>query len=336
MNGSSAIASHRRTCTFVLRSRNCLSTGALAVLCALLFAGMLGGCSSLPKSSGGVNSVKNQAAAYAAQGNTYYQQGNYVQAEKFFKLALDSDFSVDNRPGISSSYTSLGRVYLAAGDTKAAGEAFDNAIKYAGAAASAEQKTLVVAAETGKAEILLVENKYREALDLLRNAEKLSASPATPEWAALLHDMGAAYKGLEDYPSALTYLTQARDAHAKLGRTLLEASDLYMIASVYSKQGDYSSAFDYAKQALEKDKLMENSIGIGSDLHALGIISERQGKLQDAYDYYYSSLQVFRTLGIASEVQGLLPALENLARRLGKTEEAAGYAAALKQMETSK
>ncbi len=319
------------------RSRQRLrSTGLLLTVALLVLAGAVAGCSSLPKSAPGATAVKNQAAAYAAQGNSYYQQGNYVQAEKFFKLALDSNFSVDNRVGISSSYTSLGRVYLAAGDTRTAGAAFEDAIRYASPATTPDKETLVLDAETGKAEILLVQGRYENALDLLLTAEKRPAPPETAQRAALLHDVGAAYKGLGDYSSALTYLNQAREAHVRLKLVSLEASDLYMIASVYSKQGDYSSALAYANQALEMDKLIENSLGIGSDLRALGIISEKQAKLQDAYDYYYSSLQVFRTLGMAAEVQNLLGALEPLARRLGKTKEAATFADALKQMGTSK
>lgn len=302
----------------------------------LIAALLLASCSSLPKGSGRVDSVKNQAAQYASQGNSYYAKGDYVQAEKFFRLALDADFSVDHRSGISSSYTSLGRVYLAAGDIQAAGAAFENAVQFATPATTPEEQTLVIGARTGQAEILLVQGKYRAAIDLLKKSEALPAPADTSERAALLHDLGSAYKGVGDYGTALTYLDQALAAHTKLRLIALQASDLYMIASVYSKRHDFTTAADYAQRALAADKLVENSTGIGSDLRALGIISEKQGRLKEAYQDYYASLQVFRTLGMAPEVRELLTRLEKVARILGKTTEADAYANALKQMGEAK
>lgn len=316
--------------------RGRLSGAGRAVAAALTAALLVVACSSLPKGSSAVDTVKNQAAQYASQGNAYYERGDYVQAEKYFRLALDADFSVDHRAGISSSYTSLGRVYLAAGDLKAAGAAFAKAIQYAAPAATPEEQTLVVAARTGQAEILLVQGSYQAALELLKKTEALPAPADTSEHAALLHDLGGAYKGLENYPMALSYLNEALAAHTKLKLVALQASDLYMIASVYSKQKDYASATDYARRALAADKLVENSVGIGADLRALGIIAEKQGKLPDAYQNYYASLQVFRTLGIAPDVRDLLGRLETVARAMGKSREAADYASALKQMGAAK
>ena len=308
--------------------------GPIAVSLLLLL--LLAGCSSLPKGNGGVNTVKNQAAQYAAQGNTHYEQGDYVQAERYFRMALDADFSVDNRYGVASSYNSLARVYLAAGDNAAARSAFDNAAQHAIPATTPAYQTLIVAIRTGQAELLLVEGKPTAALALLQKAQAAPAPADTVEQANLLHDIGAAHKELGDYPEALVFLNKALDLHNKLGKSALEASDLYMIASVYSKQQDYARAERYANLALEKDKLVENSVGIGSDLRALGIIRERLGQQSQAYESYYSALQVFRTLNMPAEVKDLLGRLEKTATALGKTKEAALYADALKKLEAGK
>lgn len=313
--------------------RSSASATSATVVCCVLLALLLAGCSSLPKGNDGVNTVKNQAAQYAAQGNTHYIEGDYVQAERYFRMALDADFSVDNRYGIASSYNSLARVYLAAGNTAAAASAFSNAIQYATPASTPAYQTLVVAIQTGQAELLLVEGKPKAALDLLKKAQGLPAPTDTVEQANLMHDIGAADKELGHYSEALVSLNAALSLHAKLGKHRLEASDYYMIASVYSKQQDYPSAESYAALALEKDKLVENSVGIGSDLRALGIIRERLGKTSQAYSSYYSALQVFRTLNMAAEVKDLLGRLEKTATALGKTKEAADYADALKKLE---
>lgn len=306
----------------------------LVVLIAVAFA--LAGCSSLPKGGGEIDTVKNQAAAYAGQGNSAYESGDYVRAERFFNLALDADFSVDNRLGVASSYNSLGRVYLAAGDPEAAKSAFDHAEEYAQPATTPEHRSLLLAARTGAAEILLFRSEYASALKVLEKSEALSVPEDSIERAALFHDLGAAYKGLERYHEAQGQLEQALEIHRKLKRPALEASDLYMLASLYSKEGDYTSAVDYLKEALAKDKLVENSVGIGSDLRALGIVNERQHNEADAYDYYYRSLQVYRTAGMAGEVKDLLGRLARVATALGRRNEAASYTHALAQMEVAK
>lgn len=298
--------------------------------------GILWSCSSLPKNNGGVNTIKNQAAEYAKQGNVYFAQGDLVQAERYFKLALDSDFSVDNQYGIAAAYNSLGRVYLAAGNIDAATSAFDRAEQSANPPTTPQFQTLIVAIETGRAEILLVGNDFQGALTLLKKAEQLPLEAGSVEQADLYHDLGAAYKGTEDYSESLSYFNKAVAIHEKLGRTGLAASDLYMIASVYSKQQDYANAAKYAEEALSKDKLIENSAGIGSDLRALGIINEKLGNTQGAYDNYYSALQVFRTLNLAEPVQDLLGRLQTIAASLGKSDEANTYAEALKRMEAAK
>lgn len=297
---------------------------------------VLTGCSSLPKGGGQVDAVKNQAAAYAAQGNSSYEKGDYVRAERYFKLALDADFSVDNRLGVASSYNSLGRVYLSAGDFEAAKDAFDHAEEYSRPAVSPESQSLTLAARTGTAEILLLQGHYASALEALKKAESLPVPEDSVERAALYHDIGAAYKGLERYQEARSYLEQALEIHRKLKRGALEASDLYMLASLSSKQGDYTSAVDYLEKALAQDKRVENSVGIGSDLRALGIVSEKQRKEASAYDYYYRSLQVYRILGMAGQVKDLLGRLARVATALGRQDEADSYTRALAEMEAVK
>lgn len=322
---------HRRT-VLPQRSGRLWPVFLLSITVGVAFAG----CSSLPKGGGQVETVKNQAAAYAEQGNSAYEDGNYVRAERFFNLALDADFSVDNRPGVASSYNSLGRVYLAAGEVEAATSAFAHAEEYARPGTTPQSRSLLLAARTGAAEVLLFRGEYASALEALRKSEVLAAQQDSVESAALYHDMGAAYKGLERYPEARSYLERALEIHRKLNRPALEASDLYMIASLSSKQGDYVSANAFLKEALAQDKFVENSVGIASDLRALGIVNEKQHNEGGAADYYYRSLQVYRTLGLADEVKDLLARLVRVETVLGRRNEAAAYTRALAQMEATK
>ena len=292
----------------------------------------LASCSSLPKEKTSDSTVRNQASAYAQSGNGYYSQGDYVTAERFFRLALDSDFSIDYQRGIVESYNSLAKVYIAAGDSQAAESAIQGALSYASRIGDA---LLTARSNLVSAELELSLSNYSQAAETIQKVLAAIGTTSGSDAATAYHDLGAAYKGLEQYDNAIVNLEKARDMHSARKEIALEASDYYMIASVYSRKGDYVTAQAQALDALALDKQMENEPGIGLDLRALGIISQKSGKESAAYDYYYGSLQVFRTLGDAGQVRDLLVRLEASATKLGKTQEAATYASALHQLGAS-
>ncbi len=301
-------------------------------LIAVLIATMavFAACSSLPKQKTGVYTIQNEAAGYAQTGNSYFAQANYTMAERFFRMALDADFSINNEPGIIASYDSLAKVYLAVGDLPAARAALAGAVSYAN-----QVGTTVLLAHTQlvSSEIDLTTGNYSEAVTTLKSAISVLEAAHDELLANAYHDLGSAYKGLGEYPAAMKYLEEALALHTAANQVALSASDQYMIASVDSKQGNLAEAFVHAHDALRLDKQMENTPGIGSDLRALGIISERQGKTSPAYDYYYSALQVFRTTSDSAYVMDLLKRLEVLSTTMGRTADAAGYAAAIKKLQ---
>lgn len=299
---------------------------ALQAIAALV---LLAGCSSAPKPREQVDSVKNQAAQYAAAGNAFFGQGNYPQAQKFFDLALQTNLSVYNLSGIATSYNSLGKVYLAVGDLAAAETDFQNAL---GVARQIHDAGLTGQTESNLGEVDLARGSYHKALETFNRALARTEDPNSPLAARLDHNIGAAYKGLGDFPSALAFLHKAAEAHLALKDEVELSSDYYMIASVYSKERDYRKATESAEKALAGDEKMENSPGIAADLLALGIIAEKAGNPSTAYSRYYASFQVYKSIGLLPEVKELLGRLVRVARRLGLTEDAASYERALKSL----
>ena len=302
-------------------------TSGQATAAALLAALLLVGCSSAPKPKQEINSVKNEAAQYTTAGNAYFDQGNYSEAQKFFDLALQDNLSIYNEPGMAGSYNSLGKVYLTVGDLDAAEADFRNAFDVATRLNDLE---LLIETESNFGELQLARGRYSEALATFKDAVAKAANPQSLLAARLSHNIGAAYKELGDYASALEFLKKALDLHLALAAAGEQASDYYMIASVHSKQGDFKQATDYANLALSSDQKMENKPGIASDLFALGLIAERSGDLKTAYTRYVASFEVYKSIGLVANVKELLGKLAQVAADLGRLNEAASYRQALK------
>ena len=305
-------------------------TSARATVVALLVALLMAGCSSAPKPKLEINSVKNEAAQYTTAGNANFDQGNYSEARKFFELALQDNLSIYNEPGMVGSYNSLGKVYLAVGDLDGAEVDFRNAQDVAKRLNNLE---LLIETESNLGELQLARGQRSEALATFKGALAKAADPQSLIAARLDHNIGAAYKELGDYASALEFLERSLALHLALKAAGEQASDYYMIASVYSKENDFKQATDYATLALASDQKMENKPGIASDLLALGLIAERSGDLKTAYTRYFASFQVYKSIGLVANVKELLGRLARIASDLGRPNEAASYRQALKSLE---
>ncbi len=303
-----------------------LRTAATVIAAALLLAA----CSSAPKARLENDTVKNEAAQYAAAGNRYFTRGDYADARKFFELSLRDNLSIYNEPGMARSYNSLGKVALAVGDLDGAEADFENAF---GLASRLGDSELLAETEGNLGELKLARGDPGAALVAFRAALAKLTDPQSLVAARLYHNIGAAYKELGTYPSALESLNHALSLHIALKAVGEQASDYYMIASVYSKEGDLKQAVDYASRALAADQKMENAPGIGSDLLALGLIAEKAGDLQTAYRRYYSSFQVYESIGMVANVKELLAKLVTVAGELGRADDAARYRKALSSLE---
>ena len=286
-------------------------------------------CSTAPKETDEVTSVKTQAAQDSATGNGYLRQGRTVLALQFFTQSLSEYTSIDDGAGIVSAYNSVGKAYMAMGSLDQAEDMFTRARERA----RAESPTLLFISTNNLGELALARGDAQKALGLFQEALAMPAAARTPPQEAIVrHNIGTAEKNLGDLTEALKSYTQALDIN--LGRKLNAeaASDYYMIASVYSLQGSYGEAEANAQLALSFDKRVENSPGIGQDLYALGLIARKRSDLPAAYDYFQRAYLVFTTVNLTAETRKLLGELASTADALGRTAEGDAYRKTLAEM----
>jgi tetratricopeptide (TPR) repeat protein len=303
-------------------------------LLACTLAVLLAGCSTAPKPSEMVTETRNRAAEATRIGNSWFRQGRYDLALRYFTEALQYNASIDNRDGVIRSTNSIGRVDMALGDLDEAGRLF------ARAAAQAEGASdeLLVLSRGNMGELLLTQGRSEEALAVFD--ELLARSPAgrapvaqgamtTEQRAALLHNRGVARRDLGDYEASRKDLSESLALNLAAKRSEAAAGNHYMLASVDARQEDLDAAVRNLELALALDKKVENSLGIAKDLYALGVVSRRRGDAAAAFDYFQRSYAVSTTLSMRADMRRSLAGLIDTAQTLGRTADVEEYRRAL-------
>ncbi len=302
--------------------RRALLSAGLA--CAALL--LLWSCSTQPKQSDTVTSVKTQAAQDAATGDGYLAQGRATLALQFYTQALSEYTSVDDENGIISCYNAIGRTYMALGSLDNAAGMFTRARDRARTADTG----LLFLATNNLGELALARGQPADALALFQEALSMPASSRTDKQIAVLyHNMGTAQRNLARYAEALSWYQKSLDINIKGKLNAEAATDYYMIASVHSLQGSYEEAVRFASQALDLDKKIENSPGIAQDLYALGLIARKRGDLAAAFEWFQRSYLVYTTLSMSFETKKVLGDLIAAADGLGRKADGDTYRAAL-------
>lgn len=283
-----------------------LSIGFTALI--IIFSG----CSSTEKlKQGEVIDKRNRAAGYATIGSHHYDEAEYDQALDFFFLALKQNILIDNDRGIIESYNSIGNTYLAAGKIVSAERYYEKAMEIAKVY---NDRELLIRCKNNQGEIYLTRGDYTAALNLFKEAfGDISDPEKSKDSAILLHNIGVAYKRLDNYQEAEKYLLRSIKLNKENNKFKELASDNYILSSLYSKRKQYSDALVFIDKALEFDKRTENSYGIAKDLYAKGIIQKKSDSVKESYYTFKRDALIYESLNIPVELIQCLKQLENLA-----------------------
>jgi tetratricopeptide (TPR) repeat protein len=298
-----------------------------ALVCASL---VIVSCSSAPKRSDTVLTVKIQADQGSASGEAYFRQGRYDLALQFFTQSLSEYTSVDDGEGIVRSYNAIGKSYVALGSLDMAENIFIRARERA----QGESPSLFFDSSINLGELYLAKGDAQAARTMLQETSKMPfPGRRSAQTALLYHDLGTAEKNLGNSVQALEYFERSLKTNLSNKYFAEAASDYYMIASVYSRDGKYDEALKNASLALSYDKQVESSPGIAKDLYALGLIAAKKGDQGSAFDYFQRSYLVSTTLGFKDDMKKALAGLIAAADALGKTADAEAYRKALADLE---
>lgn len=178
-----------------------------------------------------------------------------------------------------------------------------------------------------RAEILLEQQKYREAREESERAEDLFRELDDQEsLAGILNTFAQAARFLGDYSAAKTALEEREQVVRDLGDHQGIAVTLCNLANLDCLRGDYEEARRRYEEGLEIFRELGDRREIAATLYALAELDRLRAKYGKARKGYEESLEIFRELGGRREIAVTLYGLAHLDRLMGKYEKArVGY-----------
>ena len=309
--------------------------------CAAVFliAALLASCSSAPKVPEGIFDARNKAAEFAKMGDTFMAKAQFAQALQYYSDALKANSAVDDLVGVAASHASMGRAYLAAGETDAARLEYRASLEYARFAGLTSAQSIATAglgeiafALGAKEEALAA---FEEAVALATAGEKAAAKEARGgnPLSVALHDTAVAKASLGRFSEAITDLETAQGMNLKAKRWVELGANRYALASALAATGRTEEALAAALGALDADKRAENSRAVPGDLAAAASLSSKLGKDAEAWDYWRRTFDSAMSADDAVAVRKALEALVAAAPKLKKDVDGSRYSALLAKLD---
>lgn len=234
-------------------------------------------------------------------------QGDFKKCANFLSLAKASIDSTTSSNTLFKYYYSLGNLSFHTRKIKDSQEAYLEALKIA----RKESDTAgMIAAYSGKANSLLIDNKYKRALVYQQEALELLKSEKSKAYYGLLSNMSITYKQAQNYDEALSSLLEVRTY-------FLEQEDKKSLAIVENNLGelyrenfeDFNIAIEHYHRAIKLNQSIDNSNQLAQNYHNLSL-SFNKLKQQDSANFYIQKAIDIKTVngdlgGLASSYYAL-------------------------------
>ena len=257
-------------------------------------------CSTTPKNSGDVYTLRSDAEAMLEIVNKDAGRGNFENALIMIDECKQTAILTDDSSLIIRSCLSRGNVLLALGRTD---EAF------------AEWEVAVGEAQRfGNAELLSVSKIFRARGNLVSggagaqvvldevNRESLNIKNDLLYRAFSWQVRGLALRSLGKYSEAKDAVKNSLEIHER-GRYLENASyDWYVIASICSLDNDTAGALAALDASMALDRRIENSWGLAASWRAKGDVYRKAGRNNEADEAYRRALAIYTAMANEGEI----------------------------------
>lgn len=241
----------------------------------------------------------NRLDSYAVQmieaGRVAFLQDAYVQAEKYFSLALSVYEKFSFKPGIAQTLNELGGVYGEWGEFDRAVSAFEEALDIA---ESVNDQNLVALLRNNLAGVYFKWGQYEKALEYFvlilpkgRTSEELKTK------ITILNNIGMCHLYLGEFEQSAGYFTEALLFAENVGDKILQAGTLSSLGGVQMGQKKYEEAAGYFNRSLALHMEMNDQAGVADALNNIGSVFDAQNMPDRAYEYFEHSLLINEKLG---------------------------------------
>jgi tetratricopeptide (TPR) repeat protein len=257
-------------------------------------------CSSAPKNTGDVYTLRAQAEAGLESGSREAGQGNFENAlilltESKRKAILADDPSLTVRVCLAR-----GNVLFFLGRTEEAFAEWEQAVAEARGFGNGELLSL---SRIYRARGMLILGRA-EAQSVLDEVNRESANIKSERiYIAFSWQVkGLALRALGSYAEAENALRRSLEINER-EKVLENASyDWYIIASIRSLQGNTTDAITALETSISIDRRIENSWGLAASWRAMGDVYRRAGMEQEAVEAYRRAITIYTAMGNEREV----------------------------------
>jgi len=265
-------------------------------------------CSTKPKDSGDVTTIRIQTEKEFAVANKEAGRGNYEVAQGVLEECKRKAISVDDTGLIIRCGLSLGNVLFSLGKD---------------AAFTEWEKTIQLAQKHGDKELLSVSKIYNARGMLLSGKTQAKAvlDEVTREAVNIKNDKlyiafswqvkGLAYRALGSFKEAEDAFKQSLAIHDKEKYLDNVSYDWYNIASIRSTSGNTQGAIQALEEAIKLDRRVENSWALAANWRAMGDVQRKAGNNQAATEAYLRSKDIFIAIGKNSDAAEVEKRMEN-------------------------
>jgi len=278
---------------------------------------------------------KGIADACRGMGIFYDMKGDYHQAQKLEKQALEISERLKDKKSVAATLGHLGVISQQLGDYPSAMDYYFKSLKIA-----EEVKVKVIIATAlnniGLAYWELGDGPKALEYDFrtLHMNEEMGNKNGI---ANVLANIGSVYKGLGKYKDAMEYYAMTLKVAEELGNKYLIAMELGNIGNAYMDQVDsalekgnkefalkekFPQALDYDMRSLQLNERMGNKLEVALRLSNIGLLYTYAGKYKEAEDYLNRARKLNDSIGALGNIRDNEAALSNLYFKTGKYEQA--------------
>ncbi|UII81084.1 tetratricopeptide repeat protein [Flagellimonas sp. CMM7] len=213
----------------------------------------------------------------------HYMLAQYDSSLYYYKQSLKIDLDLGDQRRVISRYKNIGITYKKMGD-------FNTSIEYYLKALNISHNTKnrkeLGSIYNSVANILLIQEKPKEAIQYLKNASKeLLVQKDTSGYSKAINNLGSAHFKLAQYDSAMYYYKRAVTLKRVSSKTTSVAANLNNIGEVFLAMKQVDSALIYFKQALDLKLVEKNAQSIVLTSNNIAKVYLDQSKAREASKY---------------------------------------------------
>ncbi|WP_188440333.1 tetratricopeptide repeat-containing sensor histidine kinase [Planktosalinus lacus] len=222
--------------------------------------------------------------------NAATDEGDYKKSKNLLSLAKASIDSSSSTGLLYKYYVTLGSLSFSTHQIEEAQNAYLKAIEMA---RKNKDTSGLVTAYSGKANTLLINNKFKKALVYQQEALDLLKSEKSKVYYGLLSNMSIAFKQAQDFDNSLDALLEVRDYFIK-------QDDKKSIAIVENNLGelyrenfqDYETALEHYHRAIKLNKAINDDRQLAQNYHNMSLTFNNLKQQDSAYFYIQKALEI--------------------------------------------